>query len=200
MEPAEEAAPAVDANSGSELDRVYLDLTPVKSFLHSTSEVHAQASLPAVPLQDDVAETLTVGPKPGTTPEEPHTESPGGPEEQQVQTIPATVPSHLTTPCSHRAVYDLSWQRQPEGQESSEPIEPTLRITTVKLQAEQQRISFPANCPDTMASAPITASPPVKEKLRVTSAGIWTRSRLSTLDVASQPDPLLSHKRMGSQR
>ncbi|NP_001171267.1 actin filament-associated protein 1-like 2 isoform 1 [Mus musculus] len=145
VEPAEEAAPAVDANSGSEPDRVYLDLTPVKSFLHSSSEAQAQASLPAVPHQDDVAETLTVDPKPGTTPEEPHTESPGDPEVQQ---------------------------RQPEVQESSEPIEPTPRITMVKLQAEQQRISFPANCPDTMASAPIAASPPVKEKLRVTSAEI----------------------------
>ncbi|XP_031246667.1 actin filament-associated protein 1-like 2 isoform X2 [Mastomys coucha] len=146
VEPAEEAAPAVnDANSGSELDRVYLDLTPVKSFLHSTSEVQVQASLPVVPPPDDVAETLTVDPKPGTTPEETHTESPGGLEAQQ---------------------------RQPEGQESLEPIEPTPRITTVKLQAEQQRISFPANCPDTMASAPVTASPPVKDKLRVTSAEI----------------------------
>lgn len=146
VEPAEEAAPAVDANSGSELDRVYLDLTPVKTFLHSTSEAQvAQASLPAVPHQDDVAETLTVDPKPGSTPEEPHTESPGSQETQQ---------------------------RQPEGQESSEPIEPAPRITTVKLQAEQQRISFPANCPDTMASASITASPPAKDKLRVASAEI----------------------------
>ncbi|XP_028629881.1 actin filament-associated protein 1-like 2 isoform X1 [Grammomys surdaster] len=144
-EPAEEATPAVDANSGRELDRVYLDLTPVKSFLHSTSEVQVQASLPAVPHQDDVAETLAVDPKPVTTPEEPHTESPGDPEAQQ---------------------------RQPEGQESSEPVEPNLRITTVKLQAEQQRISFPANCSDTVAAAPISASPPVKDKLRVTSAEI----------------------------
>lgn len=195
MEPAEEAAPAVnDTNSGSELDRVYLDLTPVKSFLHSTSEVQVQASLPVVPPPDDVAETLTVDPKPGTTPEEPHTESPGGLEAQQVQAIPSMVPSHFTKPCSHRAMCDFSWQRQPESQESLEPIEPTPRITTVKLQAEQQRISFPANCPDTIASAPVTASPPVKDKLRVTSAGIQPRSRLSTLDVAIQPDPLLSHR------
>ncbi|XP_076781718.1 actin filament-associated protein 1-like 2 isoform X3 [Arvicanthis niloticus] len=145
VEPAEEAAPAMDANSGSELDRVYLDLTPVKSFLHNTSEVQVQASLPAVPHQDDVAKTLATDSKPGTTPEEPHTESPGDLDAQQ---------------------------RQPEGQASSEPIEPTLRITTVKLQAEQQRISFPANCPDTVASVPISASPPVKDKLRVTSAEI----------------------------
>lgn len=143
--PAVDTTPAVDANSGSDLDRVYLDLTPVKSFLHNTSEVQVQASLPAVPHLDDVAETLTVDPKPGTTPEEPCTESPGGQETQQ---------------------------RQPEGQEPSEPIEPTPRVTTVKLQAEQQRISFPANCPDTMASVPISASPPVKDKLRVTSTEI----------------------------
>lgn len=93
----------MDANSGSELDRVYLDLTPVKSFLHSTSEVQVQASLPAVPHQDDVAETLAVDPKPVTTPEEPHTESPGDLEAQQVQTIPSTGTSCLAKPCSHRA-------------------------------------------------------------------------------------------------
>ncbi|XP_052619386.1 actin filament-associated protein 1-like 2 isoform X4 [Peromyscus californicus insignis] len=67
---------------------------------------------------------------------------------------------------------ELTAVRQLEDQEPSEPTEPTLRITTVKLQAEQQRISFPANCPDTMASSPTSASPPVKDKLRVTSAEI----------------------------
>ncbi|XP_052619387.1 actin filament-associated protein 1-like 2 isoform X5 [Peromyscus californicus insignis] len=145
VEPAEEATPAVDANSESELDRVYLDLTPVKSFLHSPSGVQALASLPALPQLDDLAETLTVDPGPGPTPDEPHAGSPESLEEQQ---------------------------RQLEDQEPSEPTEPTLRITTVKLQAEQQRISFPANCPDTMASSPTSASPPVKDKLRVTSAEI----------------------------
>ncbi|XP_059112115.1 actin filament-associated protein 1-like 2 [Peromyscus eremicus] len=148
VEPAEEATPAVDANCESELDRVYLDLTPVKSFLHSPSGVQALASLPALPQLDDLAETLTVDPGPGPTPDEPHAGSPESLEEQQ---------------------------RQLESQEPSEPsdpTEPTLRITTVKLQAEQQRISFPANCPDTMASSPTSASPPVKDKLRVTSAEI----------------------------
>ncbi|KAH0506965.1 Actin filament-associated protein 1-like 2 [Microtus ochrogaster] len=135
VEPAEEAAPAVDANSESELDRVYLDLTPVKSFLHG----------PTLPQLDDLAETLTVDPDPGLTPDEPHTGSPESLEEQQ---------------------------RPLESQESSEPLEPALRIPTVKLQAEQQRISFPGNCPDTVVSASTSASPPVKDKLRVTSAEI----------------------------
>ncbi|XP_005387884.2 PREDICTED: actin filament-associated protein 1-like 2 [Chinchilla lanigera] len=55
---------------------------------------------------------------------------------------------------------------------SQEPEEPALRITTVKLQAEQQRISFPPNCPDILAAAPASTSPPVKDRLRVTSAEI----------------------------
>lgn len=140
-EPTEEAAPAaaLDANSEGELDRVYLDLTPVKSFLQSPDGV--QASLPALPQPDDLAETLTVDPDPGLAPDEPLTEPPGSLEEQQ---------------------------RQAGSQESAEP---GLRITTVKVQAEQQRISFPANCRDTVASAP-SASPPVKDKLRVASAEI----------------------------
>ncbi|ERE80936.1 actin filament-associated protein 1-like 2 [Cricetulus griseus] len=143
VEPAEEASPAaVAANSESELDRVYLDLTPVKSFMHSPDGV--QASLPALPQLDDLAETLTVDPDPGLTTDKPHMGSTESLEEQQGQA---------------------------ESQESSEPMEPSLRITTVKLQAEQQRISFPANCLDSVASAP-SASPPVKDKLRVTSAEI----------------------------
>ncbi|KAL1789210.1 actin filament-associated protein 1-like 2 [Sigmodon hispidus] len=145
VEPAEEASPAVDANSKSELDRVYLDLTPVKSFLHSPTGLQAQASFQALPQPDDLAETLIADPGPGPTPDESQTESPKSLEEQQ---------------------------RPQESQESLEPMEPPLRITTVKLQAEQQRISFPANCPDTMASTPASASPPVKDKLRVTSAEI----------------------------
>ncbi|CAO2585924.1 Actin filament-associated protein 1-like 2, partial [Lemmus lemmus] len=145
VEPAEEAAPAIDANSESELDRVYLDLTPVKLFLHGPSEGQAEALLPALPQLDNLAETLTVDPDPGFTPDEPHTGSPESLENQQ---------------------------RLLESQESSEPLESTLRIPTVKLQAEQQRISFPGNCPDTIVSVPTSASPPVKDKLRVTSAEI----------------------------
>ncbi|CAO2585927.1 Actin filament-associated protein 1-like 2 [Lemmus lemmus] len=140
VEPAEEAAPAIDANSESELDRVYLDLTPVKLFLHGPSEGQAEALLPALPQLDNLAETLTVDPDPGFTPDEPHTGSPESLENQQVQAAP--------------------------------PLESTLRIPTVKLQAEQQRISFPGNCPDTIVSVPTSASPPVKDKLRVTSAEI----------------------------
>ncbi|XP_011898396.1 PREDICTED: actin filament-associated protein 1-like 2 isoform X13 [Cercocebus atys] len=56
--------------------------------------------------------------------------------------------------------------------ESLEPEEPSLRITTVKIQTEQQRISFPPSCPDAVVATPPGASPPVKDRLRVTSAEI----------------------------
>ncbi|XP_022355075.1 actin filament-associated protein 1-like 2 isoform X7 [Enhydra lutris kenyoni] len=57
-------------------------------------------------------------------------------------------------------------------QESPEPEEPSRRTTTVKIQTEQQKISFPSSCPDTAAVTPAGASPPVKERLRVASAEI----------------------------
>ncbi|XP_046928684.1 actin filament-associated protein 1-like 2 isoform X11 [Lynx rufus] len=56
--------------------------------------------------------------------------------------------------------------------ESPESEEPSGRLTTVKIQTEQQKISFPSSCPDTTAVPPAGASPPVKDKLRVTTAEI----------------------------
>nr|XP_027786030.1 actin filament-associated protein 1-like 2 isoform X3 [Marmota flaviventris] len=139
VEPAEEAPPAVDAPSESELDRVYLDLTPVKSFLYSSGGAQAQTFFPPSPPFDDPAEALPADP--GPAPDEPCTKSAENPEQQRQL-------------------------------ESREPEEPSLRITTVKFQPEQQRISFPPNCPDTVAVTPASASPPVKDRLRVTSAEI----------------------------
>ncbi|XP_042545402.1 actin filament-associated protein 1-like 2 isoform X1 [Dipodomys spectabilis] len=141
VEPAGETAPATDIMTESELDRVYLDLTPVKSFLYSPSGAQARATSPPSLYLDHLADGLPVDPSPGPTPDELCRKSPE----------------------------DLAGQRQLESQE---PEELTLKTPTVKLQAEQQRISFPANCPDTIATAPASASPPVKDRLRVTSAGL----------------------------
>ncbi|XP_065750892.1 actin filament-associated protein 1-like 2 isoform X12 [Phocoena phocoena] len=57
-------------------------------------------------------------------------------------------------------------------QESQEPEEPSLGITAVKIQTEQQKISFPPSCPDTVPVAPAGASPPVKDRLKATNAEI----------------------------
>ncbi|XP_063583836.1 actin filament-associated protein 1-like 2 isoform X7 [Pongo abelii] len=139
VEPTEEATPVADDPNERESDRVYLDLTPVKSFLHGPSSAQAQASSPTLSRLDNATEALPADPGPGPTPDEP---------------------------CIKRAE-DLGEQLQ-----SLEPEEASLRITTIKIQTEQQRISFPPSCPDAVVATPPGASPPVKDRLRVTSAEI----------------------------
>nr|XP_033697703.1 actin filament-associated protein 1-like 2 isoform X4 [Tursiops truncatus] len=136
----EEAAPATDAPSEPDSDRVYLDLTPVKSFLHGTGGAQARAPSPTLPQPDPPAEALPADLNP--TPDEPLMVSPENPELQQMQ------------------------------QESQEPEEPSLGITAVKIQTEQQKISFPPSCPDTVPITPAGASPPVKDRLKATNAEI----------------------------
>lgn len=133
----EEAAP--DAPSESDPDRMYLDLTPVKSFLYSSGG--AQEHSPTPSHLDPPAVGLPADPVPA--PEEPLLKSAETPELQPI-----------------------------EQQESLEPEEPSLRITTVKIQTEQQKISFPPSCPDPVAVTQAEASAPVKDKLRATSAEI----------------------------
>nr|XP_051679616.1 actin filament-associated protein 1-like 2 isoform X5 [Oryctolagus cuniculus] len=142
VEPAEEPAPAADAPSESELDRVYLDLTPIKSFLHSPGGVQARAASPTSPHLDGQGEDPPAAPSPGSASEEP---------------------------CCVISPESLEEQRQLQ---SVEPEDASLIITPVKIQTEQQRISFPPSCPDAVAATPAGSSPPAKDRLRVTSAEI----------------------------
>ncbi|EPQ12866.1 Actin filament-associated protein 1-like 2 [Myotis brandtii] len=137
----EEAAPATDALSELDPDRMYLDLTPVKSFLHSQGGTQARGCSPTPPGLDPPVEALPadLGPAPA---EPPVVTSAETPELQQVQ------------------------------QESLEPEELSPRISTVKIQAEQQKLSFSSSCPDAVAVTPAGASTPAKDRLRVTSAEI----------------------------
>lgn len=137
----EEGAPATDAPSEPDSDRVYLDLTPVKSFLYSPRGAQAQEHSPILSHLDAPAVALPADPDPA--PDEPLLESAETPEAQPI-----------------------------EQRESLEPEEPSLRITTVKIQTEQQKISFPPSCPDPVAITQAEASAPVKDKLRATSAEI----------------------------
>lgn len=134
----EEATPATEAPSEPTPDHVYLDLTPVKSFLHSPAGAQTRVCSPTPPCPDPPAEPLPADP--GPTADEPLVTSTETPELQQVQ------------------------------QESPEPEEPSQRITTVKIQTEQQKISFPPSCPDILAASPAGASAPVKD----TPAGAGT--------------------------
>lgn len=133
----EEATPPTDALAESDPDRVYLDLTPVKSFLHSPGGTQIQAHSPTPPHLDLPAEALPADA--GLAPDEPLVKSAETPVLQPVQ---------------------------------QDSLEPSPRIATVKIQTEQQKISFPPSCPDVMAVTPVGASTPVKDRLRVTSAEI----------------------------
>ncbi|XP_067565423.1 actin filament-associated protein 1-like 2 isoform X15 [Pseudorca crassidens] len=164
----EEAAPATDAPSEPDPDRVYLDLTPVKSFLHGTSGAQARAPSPTLPQPDPPAEALPADLNP--TPDEPLMVSPENPE-LQVQGAPQQVSWPHLLGCLGQLgpVCFLPKQMQ---QESQEPEEPSLGITAVKIQTEQQKISFPPSCPDTVPITPAGASPPVKDRLKATNAEI----------------------------
>nr|XP_033697702.1 actin filament-associated protein 1-like 2 isoform X3 [Tursiops truncatus] len=164
----EEAAPATDAPSEPDSDRVYLDLTPVKSFLHGTGGAQARAPSPTLPQPDPPAEALPADLNP--TPDEPLMVSPENPE-LQVQGAPQQVSWPHLLGCLGQLgpVCFLPKQMQ---QESQEPEEPSLGITAVKIQTEQQKISFPPSCPDTVPITPAGASPPVKDRLKATNAEI----------------------------
>nr|KAF6454579.1 actin filament associated protein 1 like 2 [Rousettus aegyptiacus] len=133
----EEAPPPTDAQAESDPDRVYLDLTPVKSFLHSPGGTQIRARSPTPPHLDLPAEALPADA--GLAPDELLIKSAETPELQPVQ---------------------------------QESLEPSPRIATVKIQTEQQKISFPPSCPDVVAISPAGASTPVKDRLRVASAEI----------------------------
>lgn len=79
----EEATPATDAPGEPDPDRVYLDLTPIKSFLHGDSG--ARAPSPTPPHQDPPAETLPLPEDSDPAPDEPLIKSPENPELQMQQ-------------------------------------------------------------------------------------------------------------------
>lgn len=187
MDP-EEAAPATDAPSELDPDRMYLDLTPVKSFLHSPGGTQARGCSPTPPCLDPPADALPADP--GPAPAEPPVVTSAETPESQVQVVPQLV----GWPSLPRPLSRLSCARflQKQGQqESPEPGELSPRISTVRIQTEQQKLSFASSCPDAMAVTPAGASTPAKDRLRVTSAGTCAGYALRVLETAqrSQPPP-----------
>ena len=173
----EEATPATDAPGEPDSDRVYLDLTPIKSFLYSDSGAQARAPSPTPPPQDPPAETLPLPEDSDPAPDEPLIRSPENPE-LQVRGLPQWVsqphllgagwglPLGWLTP-----IHFLPTQMQQESQEAEEP---SLGGTELKLQAGQ-KASFPPSGPEAAAVAPAGSSPPVKDRLKATSAGACAR-------------------------
>ncbi|XP_038614206.1 actin filament-associated protein 1-like 2 isoform X2 [Tachyglossus aculeatus] len=148
-ESAPEEALALEAK-GEEPDRVYLDLTPVKSFLHCTSKAQALLSPSNSPTLERASSKSDVG--------SPNENTPVAQGE-----------------VSWRKSLEISAEQNPP--ENTESEEQLPKITTVKIQAQQQKISFPQGCldiqicPAAMSSTqPVTAPYEKTEKSKVTSA------------------------------
>uniref|UniRef100_A0A7M4EWN2 Actin filament-associated protein 1-like 2 n=1 Tax=Crocodylus porosus TaxID=8502 RepID=A0A7M4EWN2_CROPO len=132
-------------------DRVYLDLMPTRSFLHSVAKKETEASPLSSPLLGRASNKTTAD--------------------------NATDPSSAAKeaePCQKLA--DAPDQKP---QEKTEPEEPVPRTTTVKIQMQQQKIAFPQSSLEITAATTILGSPPApKEKVdraKVTSAAVETK-------------------------
>ncbi|NWI10470.1 AF1L2 protein, partial [Crypturellus soui] len=126
-----EEVPKSENKSEGDHDRVYLDLTPVKSFLHCAGKQACQLSPRSSPsleragnkgLADSVSETTLVAKE-----DEPS-----------------------------RKTVEISEQKSPE---KPEPEELPPRTSTIKIQTEQQKIAFPQAGPELTAYTAVLGSP-----------------------------------------
>uniref|UniRef100_A0A8C0G3X1 Actin filament-associated protein 1-like 2 n=1 Tax=Chelonoidis abingdonii TaxID=106734 RepID=A0A8C0G3X1_CHEAB len=107
--------PQNESKDEEDPDRVYLDLTPVKSFLHSAGRKPAQLSPPLSPSVDNVTETSLLA------------------KEAETCRMSMEIPDQTL-------------------QEKMEPEESPSQTTTVKIQMQQQKITFPQSSPEIKAS------------------------------------------------
>ncbi|KAK2535896.1 Afap1l2 isoform A [Columba livia] len=128
--PAEEV-PKSESKSEGDQDRVYLDLTPVKSFLHCAGKKSCQPS----PLSSPSLERAANRPAAESTAE-------------------TALVAKETEPCS-KAMETLE-QKNPE---KPEPDEVLPRTPTVKIQTQQQNIAFPQPAPE-LPPGSVTAGSP----------------------------------------
>ncbi|KFV74715.1 Actin filament-associated protein 1-like 2, partial [Dryobates pubescens] len=127
----QEEVPKSENKSEGDQDRVYLDLTPVKSFLHCASKKSCQPS----PLSSPSLERAAIK----------------APAESTAETVP--VPKEAE-PCTK--AMETSEQKHPE---KPEPEEVLPRMPMVKIQTQQQNIAFPQPAPEPPAGKVTAGSP-----------------------------------------
>ncbi|XP_020843769.1 actin filament-associated protein 1-like 2 isoform X3 [Phascolarctos cinereus] len=120
VEQIQEATP-LKATTSEELDRVYLDLTPLVSFPPGPDHVKAQPSPPSSPLLEKAVFKTEL---------EDSAETSSGDRETEL---------------CRKSLEMAEEQKQPERTESEEL---SLRGAGVKIQTQQQKISFPQSVPD----------------------------------------------------
>ncbi|NWU64326.1 AF1L2 protein, partial [Pterocles burchelli] len=131
-----EEVPKSESKVEGDQDRVYLDLTPVKSFLHCASKKSCQASPLSSPTLERAANKAAAE-----------------------NTAEIVLEPKEAEPCSK--AMDTSEQKHPE---KLEPDEVPPRMPAVKIQAQQQNIAFPQPAPElpagTVTAGTVTAGSP----------------------------------------
>lgn len=127
--PAEEV-PKGESKLEGDQDRVYLDLTPVKSFLHCAGKKPCQPSSLSSPALERAGNKAAADSAAETAPVDKDAE-----------------------PCKKE---ETSEQKHPE---KPEPEEPPAQVPTVKIQTQQQNITFPQTTPEPPAGSVPVGSP-----------------------------------------
>ncbi|KAM7103135.1 actin filament-associated protein 1-like 2 isoform 1-T1 [Ciconia maguari] len=128
--PAEEV-PKSESKLEGDQDRVYLDLTPVKSFLHCAGKKSCQPSPLSSPSLERAANKAAAE-----------------------STAETDLVAKEAEPCSK--VMETSEQKHPE---KPEPDEVPPRMPAIKIQTQQQNIAFPQPAPELPAGTAMAGSP-----------------------------------------
>lgn len=125
-----EEVPKSESKMEGDQDRVYLDLTPVKSFLHCAGKKPCQPSSLSSPALERAGNKAAADSAAETAPVDKDAE-----------------------PCKKE---ETSEQKHPE---KPEPEEPPAQVPTVKIQTQQQNITFPQTAPEPPAGSVPVGSP-----------------------------------------
>ncbi|XP_064519457.1 actin filament-associated protein 1-like 2 isoform X4 [Pseudopipra pipra] len=146
-----EEVPKNESKSEGDQDRVYLDLTPVKSFLHCAGRMSCQPS----PLSSPSLERAATKAAAETTAE-------------------TALVTKEAEPCT-KAMEPLE-QKHPE---KPEPEEAVPRVPAVKIQPQQQSIAFPQPAPEVPAGPVPAGSPQLvpahRPKMPLPAAAVETK-------------------------
>ncbi|NXT77160.1 AF1L2 protein, partial [Zapornia atra] len=127
-----EEVPKSESKVESDQDRVYLDLTPVKSFLHCAGKKSCQTSPISSPSLERAANNKDVA----------------------ESTAEPALAAQEAEPCSK--VTETTEQKHPE---KPEPDEALPQLPTIKIQTQQQKIAFPQPVPE-LPGGTVTAGSP----------------------------------------
>lgn len=156
----QEEVPKSESKLEGDQDRVYLDLTPVKSFLHCAGKKPCQPSSLSSPALERAGNKAAADSPAETAPADKDAE-PCKKEETSEQVFQCglgpgfsrdLVPHHIIPP-------PFPYPLPQKHSEKPEPEEPPPQVPTVKIQTQQQNITFPQTAPEPPAGSVPVGSP-----------------------------------------